>query len=110
MAISLGGGMKILHLPGANVALMGGLIGFTFLFLPMVLVNHFRANLNLLLSDKLKWIIGMVSFMIITLGMVFKIQHMMGAGLLIGVGFLVFSFGFIPFFFFRMYKKSLETL
>jgi hypothetical protein len=39
-----------------------------------------------------------------------KLQHLMGAAFMLGLSFLVFGFGFLPFLFFRMYKKSVEEV
>ena len=108
--ITLGALFKVLHLPGAMIMLIIGLTGFAVVFLPLLLVNHFRRNLNFLLSEKLKWALGLLSAIALTAGTLFKILHFPGAALMLGVGALLFVFGFLPFLFFRMYRNSMNEL
>lgn len=42
------------------------------------------------------FITGSLSFSISAMGMLFKILHLQGAAVLLGVGILVFSFLFVP--------------
>lgn len=106
LSTSLGILFKILHLPGANIMLIGGFTGLAFIFTPLYLVNLFKSKVNSLLSEKLKWIFGAASIVLIACASWFKIMHLQGAGVLLGVGFLVLGFGFLPFLFFRMAKSN----
>jgi hypothetical protein len=106
LSTTVGAFFKLMHLPSANVLLFGGLLGVSFIFLPLLLVIKFRNKVFSLLSEKLKWILGTLSLMIIITASLFKLLHLQGASVLLGVGFIVFGIGFLPFLFFRMYQSS----
>lgn len=57
---------------------------------------------------KLKVILGSFSALIVGLAGVFKVLHLQWADHLLLGGMLLFTFGFLPFLFFRMYKKSIS--
>ena len=101
---------KILHLPGAATLLAVGGIGLAFIFFPLLIINRYKSIAREVLSERLKWIFGGVSLLLLLLSISMKFLHLMGAGLFLGISFLVFGFGFLPFFFFRMYKKSVDEL
>ncbi|WMN06856.1 hypothetical protein QYS48_34010 [Marivirga arenosa] len=99
---------KLMHFPGANIMMFSGLLGVSFIFLPLLLIIKFKDKVLTLISERLKWIFGTFSLMLIFLGSFFKLLHLQGAGVLFGLGFLIFGFLFLPFYFFRMYKSSQE--
>jgi hypothetical protein len=53
------------------------------------------------------WRIGLISFAVASW---MKLAHMAGATIAIGFSFVVLGFGYLPFLFFRMYKKSLDKI
>lgn len=101
---------KLLHLAGASMLLSIGGLGLAFIFLPLLIINRYKNLTREVLSEKLKWILGGVSLLMLILSISMKALHLMGAGLMLGVSFLIFGFGFLPFLFFRMYKKSVDEL
>ena len=110
LALSAGALFKIFHQPGAMILLMIGVLGIAFIFIPMLLVEKYKELAIQVLSERLKWIFGALSISLILIASLMKIMHMMGAGMMLAISFLFFGFGFLPFLFFRMYKKSVETL
>lgn len=106
LSITFGAFFKILHLPGANVLLFSGLMGLSFIFLPLILINKFKDKVLKVMSEKLKWIFGTLSLMLLFVGGTFKILHLQGAAVIFGLGMLSFGLLFLPFLFFRMYKSS----
>lgn len=110
LAFVLGALFKIMHWPGANIMLFGGTFGLAFIFVPLLLVNRFKGEVHTVLSERMKWILGSVSIILLAVATIFKIMHLMGASALLTLAFLVFGFGFLPFLFFRMYKQSVEKL
>ena len=108
MCMSIGWTLKSLHLPGGNELPIYGSLGFGLLFIPMVVINYFKMNLNAALSEKLKVGFGILSTFFLCLAITFKIKHLIGADQLIIAGAVLFSFGFLPFWFFSMYKKSVS--
>ena len=101
---------KIMNLPGANIMLFGGLLGLSFIFMPLLLVNKFKDKVLKAMSEKLKWIFGTVSLMMIIIGSCFKVLHLQGAMVIFGLGMLIFGLLFLPFFFFRMFKSSQQEV
>jgi hypothetical protein len=110
LALIVGIFFKLMHLPGATVLMFGGGSGFAFIFIPLLLINKFKRSAPKVMSEKLKWILGATSLIMFMLASWMKLQHLMGAAFMLGLSFLVFGFGFLPFLFFRMYKKSVEEV
>ncbi|MEQ8546305.1 MAG: hypothetical protein RIC03_00250 [Cyclobacteriaceae bacterium] len=101
---------KLMHLPFAMILLFGGGTGLAFIFLPLMLINRYQQLMREVLSERLKWIMGSASFMLFILASLMKLNHLMGAAVMLGVSFLVFTVGFLPFLFFRMYRRSVEEV
>lgn len=108
LSTTAGAFFKIMHFPGANIMLFSGLTGIAFVFLPLLLFNKFKDKVFKVMSEKLKWIFGTISIILILLGSSFKMMHLQGAGVLFGLGMLTFGLLFLPFLFFRMYKANQE--
>ena len=101
---------KFMHLSGAMMLSFIGGSGLAFIFLPLLLINRFKSSAYKVLTERMKWILGVVSVMLFMLASYMKIFHLQGAAVMLGLSFLVFGFGFLPFLFFRMYKKSVTEL
>lgn len=106
MAFSLGFLFKLMYWPIANEFLGIGIFGLGFIFLPLLTVHQYRSKAHKILSEKLKYILGALAVLLFSLASIFKILHLQGAELLLVASIAVFTFGFLPFLFFRMYKKS----
>lgn len=100
----------MLHWPGAYNLWLTGIFGCTFVFVPLLVINHFKSHLHMILSERMKWVLGLVSALLFGIGGIFKMLHLAGANVLVLSSFVVFGFGFLPFLFFRMYKKSVESV
>ncbi|MGV3587184.1 MAG: hypothetical protein ACO1OF_09300, partial [Adhaeribacter sp.] len=59
-------------------------------------------------SEKLRLVLGFGSAIVTGLAVLFKMMHLQGADILLIGGALIFAFSFLPFLFFRMYRKALE--
>lgn len=108
IAISLGWLFSVLHWTGGNQMFNFGFLGFLLVFVPMLAIDRYKVYIGKALSERLKIIIGSLSAFIIGLSLVFKLFHLQGADILLIVGMLMFTFGFLPFLFFRLYKKSIS--
>ncbi|HOX82960.1 MAG TPA: hypothetical protein PLJ60_06835 [Chryseolinea sp.] len=108
IGLSLGWTFKILHWPGGDELIIYGALGFSLLFLPMITVNYFKLNINSAITERLRFIVGILSALVISLAFTFKFMHLQGADMLLIAGTLIFSFGYLPFLFFSMYKKSVS--
>lgn len=106
ISMSMGVVMKYLHLAGAQELTLGGFLTLVLVFVPLATVDRFKAQIQIPFSDRLRIIMGIISIAIVCLGVLMKIFHMEGANLSVLLGAIFFSFGFLPFLFFNMYKKS----
>lgn len=108
ISVCIGWLFKVLGWPGGGDLFTYGFLAFVLLFLPMLAVDRYKLVLNRALSEKLRVILGFTSAIVTGLAVLFKIMNLQGASQLLVLGTLLFSFGFLPFLFFRMYKKSLN--
>lgn len=106
MTMSLGFLFKIMHWPGANMLLISGTLGLGLIFLPLLTTYHYRQKAHQLMSEKMKTLLGLISGVLFSLSVLFKQFHLMGAEMLFVSSMVIFTFGFLPFLFFRMYKKT----
>ena len=107
-AISLTAGVtfKILNMPFGTELFTVGFFIVLLIFIPLLAVDRFKNTLSIEMSVKLKLILGVIAAALTGLSGLFKLLHLQGANLLLMLGAFVFAFGFLPFFFFIMYKKS----
>ncbi len=108
IAMTMGILAKLLRWPGSEELFTYGFVGFLLLFLPMLAIDRYKHNLSKSLSEKLRIGLGYLSAFLIVFSIAFKLFHLEGANILLLSGMCVFSFGFLPFLFFNMYKKSLS--
>lgn len=108
MAFVLGWCFGMMHWEGARELSIFGFLGFVFLYVPLLIVDRFKTNIRWVLSEKLKFILGTLSGLILSIAVSFKILHLPGADQLLILGTGLFTFGFLPFLFFTMYKKSVS--
>lgn len=107
LILTIGFTFKVMHFPLANILLTTGLALLILLFMPMLARDRYKVALKNM-TEKLKFITGFSSIAIIGIAIFLKVFHLQGAGVLLVVGAFVFAFGFLPFLFFTMYKKSLS--
>lgn len=108
MSFVLGWTFAMMHWPGATELSIGGFLGFTFIFIPLNTINYFKTKIQRALSEKLRLLTGIASAMIMASAIIFKLLHLQGADVLLLSGAFLFTFGFLPFLFFTMYKKSVS--
>jgi hypothetical protein len=108
MSFVLGWMFGLLRWPGGTSLSIYGFLGFVFVFVPLLAVDRYKTNLRWLLSDKLKFTLGLLSGLIVAAAVLMKLMHLTGADLFLILGTGLFVFGFLPFLFFTMYKKSIS--
>lgn len=108
MTFVLGWVFGIFHLPGTTLLSFSGFSGFAFIFLPMLAIDFYKVKIQRAMSEKLKFVIGLVSAVLVGLSGLFKVLHLQGASFLLIAGAGLFIFGFLPFLFFTLYKKSIS--
>jgi hypothetical protein len=106
MSFVLGWTFGMMHWPGGTELSVGGFLGFTCIYIPLYTIDYFKAKIHRALSEKLRLSLGIVSALAVTASVIFKLLHYPGADQLLLSGAGLFIFGFLPFLFFTMYKKS----
>lgn len=108
ITLTAGVTFKLLRMPYGYELFTIGFLTLLLVFIPLLALNRYKVAISKALTEKMKIILGAVAAIITGLSGVFKLMHLQGADLLLLVGAFVFAFGFLPFFFFNMYKKSIS--
>lgn len=95
---------KIMHWPGANPALLLGLIIISFIFLPLLFILKTRDTGNI--RDKVVTGLAVLVGILLCLSTLFKLFHWPGAGILWILTSAFSIFVFIPVYFFTGIKKE----
>jgi len=92
LIVFLGTLFKVNHWPGAGYLLLAGIFILVFVFLPLALVNSFKAEGNK--GNRLLYVVTWLTALVLFISILFKVQHWAGAGFLMLVAipfpFLVF--------------------
>lgn len=107
-SMSMGVTFKLLHMPGGDQLVTYGFLTFALVFLPLVVVNYFKVNLNAPWTDRVRIILGILSALATGMAIVMKFFSLQWAEVLLLTGAALFSFGFLPFLFFTIYKRSIS--
>jgi len=86
---------------------MVGFLTLFLIFIPLLAFDRYKVSLSKAISVRLKIILGAIAAGITGLSGLFKMMHLQGGDLLLMLGAFVFAFGFLPFYFFTMYRKSI---
>ena len=108
MAFVTGWFFGIMRFPGAFELSVYGFSAFAFIYVPMMAIDYFKTNIRGALSERLKVMLGVASALLIGVAGIFKTMHLAGTRTILIMGAAVCIFGFLPFFFFSMYKKSMS--
>jgi len=108
LALTAGVTFKLMHWPWANVLFIIGFLFLLLIFIPLLAIDRYKVSLSKAVSVKTKIIMGAIAAIITGLSGLFKMMHLQGADLLLIFGAFIFAFGFLPFYFFTMYKKSIS--
>jgi len=99
---------KLLNMLFANELFTIGYLTLFLFFIPLLAIDRYKVSLSKAISTRLRIILGVVAAIVTGLSVLFKVMHLQGAEFLLMLGTSVFAFGFLPFFFFNMYKKSVS--
>jgi len=98
--------LKLLHLMGSNELMLVGMVGFVIVYLPLVLKIRAGRQTPKSFLERTRDLLGLISAFMLSAGGILKIIGAVGANETLFLGTVVFSFGFLPFLFFMMYKES----
>lgn len=107
-AVSLGWLFIVLRWPGGGELFNYGFLAFLLIFVPLLTIDRYKVNLRKALSEKLRILLGFVSGITVGFSLVFKFLNVYGADVILVAGMLMFTFGFLPFLFFSLYKKAVS--
>lgn len=109
-AITLTAGvtMKLLNMPWAYELFSVGFLTLLLVFVPLLALDRYKVAISKALTERLKIILGTTAAVMVGLSGLFKMMHLQGAEALLMLGAIVFAIGFLPFFFFTMYKRSVS--
>ena len=99
---------KLMHWPGAGSLIVLGAFMLIFVLLPIIALYFYKKEFSQYISYKLKYVFGFVGLGLFLTGIVAKIMHWPGWGITLVVSVAIINFGFFPFLFYRLYKKSVE--
>jgi len=95
---------KVMHWPGANIALTGGLFMLGLIFLPSLIFAKISDDKGE--GKRAAYLVGLFAGLIYIVGFLFKIMHWPGAGVAILIGLILFAMIFVPLFVFAHYKNE----
>lgn len=107
-ALTAGTTFTLLNLPFGYELFATGFLVLLLIFVPLYAFDRYKVIIAKNISQRLKIILGVVAAIITGLAGLFKVLHLQGADLLLMLGALIFTVGFLPFLFFTMYKKSIS--
>jgi hypothetical protein len=93
---------KSLHLQGAGVIIVFGLIFFSLVFIPLNIILKFKDDKES--GNRIIMTVGLLSASAASLGVLFKIMHWPYANVLLFSSLLVFTVIFIPIYFIIKYR------
>ena len=108
ITLTAGVTFKLLRMPFGTELFTVGFLTLLLIFIPLIAINRYKVSLSKAISVKLHLILGVVAAIITGISGLFKLMHLQGADLLLMLGAFVFTVGFLPFYFFIMYKKSVS--
>ena len=107
IAASFGSIFKILHLPGANELTVIGFAGLAIVFAPLLVIVRQKAwKSNIERSRK---VLLLISIITVATGIVLKVLRLAGSETTLLTGLILFTLGFLPLAFFKMYKESMAS-
>jgi len=102
--------LKMFHLPGSGWTLLLSVVILNFGYLPMLFYRSYKGSGTKDQTDKSytrkRNILGLSGIALLFTGAVLKTLHLPGAAVLLGIAVLVINLGYLPFFFYHLYKKT----
>lgn len=108
VSLTIGVTLKLLNMPWGYELFSVGFLTLLLVFIPLLAFDRYKVAISKAISERMKIILGASAALVTGLSGVFKMMHLQGAEVLLMLGALIFAMGFLPFFFFTMYKKSVS--
>ena len=101
---------KIFHLPGGAILSISAGFIFTAGFLPVYIIMQVRDKNKKTTLEWFTYISGAIVAAVLSLGAVFKLNHLAGANIMTMVGMLALALTFLPSLFLLLYKRSEQKM
>ncbi|MGE0569343.1 MAG: hypothetical protein AB7O73_15495 [Bacteroidia bacterium] len=89
--------LKLLHMPGAAVGILTGIVTLSFIFLPLMFILKIKEKKEI--RDKVTIGLGTFSGMLLSLGIMFKVFHWPFANIMMQGSLVMLILLFLPFYF-----------
>jgi hypothetical protein len=99
---------RLLHFAGASKLYIAGFLMVLLVFIPLLILDKYKDGFVGQGYERMKIILGGCASIIAGFSGLFKLMHLQGADILLLIGAFVFAVGFLPLYFYSMYKKSLN--
>lgn len=103
---ALGVLLKFIHLPLASVFILLGIVSFSLVFLPLLLTLRIRERIEI--KERIVVVTGVISGMLLSMAVLFKIQHWPMANLMGFTAVLMFALLFLPVYFFTGIRNPMN--
>ncbi len=90
--------LKFIHLPGATIFILLGIVSFSLVFLPLLLTLRIRERKEI--KEQIIVVTGVISGMLLSMAVLFKIQHWPFANIMGFTSVIMFALLFLPIYFF----------
>ena len=104
-----GAWFKMCHWPAANILIFIAILSIVFGFLPLYFMYMYKQDITRHSSPKAKNIFGYISISLIAIACTCKVFHIPGTMIVFLAGFLLLNFGYLPYVFFKKYRKIQEA-
>ena len=107
VTLTIGVTLTLLSMPGGNRFFMIGFLTLLLVFIPLLALDRYKVAISST-PERLQIVLGVIAAVTTGLSGLFKVLHLQGAPWLLLLGAFIFAVGFLPFFFFSMYRKSVS--
>lgn len=104
----IGATLKTLHLPGAGIMIVLGVLLFALFFLPLMIALKFKDDEST--TDKVVFTFGLLLGIVTSLGLLFRIMHWPYANILMKSGLTLAVFAYVPLYFVTRIRREDQKL
>ena len=98
--------LKYIHLPGASIFILLGIVSFSLVFLPLLLTLRIRERKEI--KEQIIVVTGVISGMLLSMAVLFKIQHWPFANIMGFTSVIMFALLFLPLYFFTGIRNPIN--
>ncbi|GAB5539241.1 MAG: hypothetical protein Salg2KO_13440 [Salibacteraceae bacterium] len=96
---------KLMHWPFAGVMITLGAVLLALVYLPIILRHKIKESPP---NETLMHVLGYLGLAATAIGVLFKVMHWPGTAVMLFGGMAILTFGYVPIYFFKRYKSSVN--